>query len=429
MIVGAYLVPHPPIIIKGIGRGDEIPDTRHAYQVVAAEIAGKKPDTVVIVSPHSVMYRDRFLVAGGTGATGDFSAFGVGMAGGGISIDYDEDFADLICKIAERRGVPSVQDNEAILDHGVTVPLYFIRAAVPYARFVKISPSGLPLATHFRLGGCITLAAARERRVVVVASGDMSHKLKADGPYGFAKEGPEFDRLAKECCETADFQRLLDLDHGFREKAGECGLAGMAVMAGALDGLDAKGRVLSYECPFGVGYLVASFTTDPYVWLARANVESVVRTGESIAQLPDLPKQMLSRQAGVFVTIKKDGQLRGCIGTIGPTQENVAEEIISNSVLAALKDPRFDPVDPSELDSLTYDVDVLSPSEVVVDEQLLDPKRYGVIVSCDGRRGLLLPDLDGVNTADDQIDIALKKGGISKAEPYSLERFEVTRHV
>ena len=136
----------------------------------------------------------------------------------------------------------------------------------------------------------------------------------------------------------------------------------------------------------------------------------------------------MDTRAGAFVSLHKDGRLRGCIGTILPTASCLGEEIVRNAVSAALDDPRFDPVAPSELPRLIYSVDVLSAPEPIAGPDELDPARYGVIVSCGNRRGLLLPDLDGVDTVDQQIDIARRKGGIGAGEPYRLERFTVVRH-
>ena len=138
---------------------------------------------------------------------------------------------------------------------------------------------------------------------------------------------------------------------------------------------------------------------------------------------------MLRRQAGVFVSIHKDGKLRGCIGTFLPTRDNIAQEIISNAVSAATRDPRFDPIRPEELKWLEINVDVLSAPEKISGPEELDVKRYGVIVSSGSRRGLLLPDLDGVDTVEEQISIARRKGGIHEGEKITLERFEVVRHV
>jgi AmmeMemoRadiSam system protein A len=136
----------------------------------------------------------------------------------------------------------------------------------------------------------------------------------------------------------------------------------------------------------------------------------------------------MTEKAGAFVSIKKKGELRGCIGTFQPTTENVANEIIQNAISAATHDPRFLPVNSSELDELEYSVDVLSEPEKVASKNDLDPKRYGVIVKSGHRKGLLLPDLEGVNTVNEQISIASMKAGIYLGEKIELYRFEVKRY-
>jgi AmmeMemoRadiSam system protein A len=166
----------------------------------------------------------------------------------------------------------------------------------------------------------------------------------------------------------------------------------------------------------------------PITTLAKMTVESYVKTGKTPPVPPTLTPEM-GEKAGVFVSIhKKNGDLRGCIGTFEPQQKNVAKEVIANAVSAATRDPRFDPIGPEELDNLEYSVDVLTPPEPIKDESQLDPKRYGVIVEAGWRRGLLLPDLDGVDTAAYQIDISRQKAGIGPDEPVKLYRFEVKRY-
>lgn len=166
----------------------------------------------------------------------------------------------------------------------------------------------------------------------------------------------------------------------------------------------------------------------PIVALARRAVEEYVRTG-SAPETPGELDEAMRRPAGVFVCLKKHGELRGCIGTIEPVTECAASECIKNAVAAATQDPRFPPVDEAELGDIEYTVDVLHPAEPVGDPGQLDPKRYGVIVSKGLRRGLLLPDLEGVDTAEEQINIAALKAGIDPGEPgVTLERFEVRRY-
>ena len=165
-----------------------------------------------------------------------------------------------------------------------------------------------------------------------------------------------------------------------------------------------------------------------YVKLAKETLENYVRTGKKI-DVPDwVPDEFKKRRAGVFVSLKKHGMLRGCIGTIGPVRTSVAEEIIYNAISSGTQDPRFPAVRPEELDDLDYSVDILGAAEKIGSMDELDVKRYGVIVTSGFRRGLLLPDLEGVDTPQEQVNIALQKAGISRSERYEMERFEVIRY-
>ncbi|MDF2520344.1 MAG: uncharacterized protein K0R84_972, partial [Clostridia bacterium] len=167
---------------------------------------------------------------------------------------------------------------------------------------------------------------------------------------------------------------------------------------------------------------------DVYTRLARHTLESYIKTGRAPGFGEDLPEDMTEAKAGVFVSIKKNGQLRGCIGTISPTTESIADEIMQNAVSAGKEDPRFYPIEEEELEDLQYSVDVLMKPEPIEGPEELDVKRYGVIVRNGRKSGLLLPNLEGVDTVEEQISIALQKAGISKHEKYTMERFEVIRH-
>jgi len=164
----------------------------------------------------------------------------------------------------------------------------------------------------------------------------------------------------------------------------------------------------------------------PLAQLARKAVEGYIE-GHRVVDPGELVPEMKER-AGVFVSLKKHGQLRGCIGTFEPVQPNVAEEVIRNAISSATADPRFSPVRPRELSELEYSVDVLTSPEPVEDKSMLDPKKYGVIVEAGRRRGLLLPDLEGVDSVDMQVDICRQKAGISAAESVRLYRFQVRRY-
>ena len=164
--------------------------------------------------------------------------------------------------------------------------------------------------------------------------------------------------------------------------------------------------------------------------LARATVNAWVVERRRPGLPEDLPEEMLRERAGVFVSLHRDGRLRGCIGTIQATRKNIAEEIVENAISAATRDPRFSPVGPEELETLEISVDVLGDAEKIRSKDELDVKRYGVIVSKGFKRGLLLPNLDGVDTVDEQVAIALRKAGLSEKEKdFEMERFEVVRHV
>lgn len=163
------------------------------------------------------------------------------------------------------------------------------------------------------------------------------------------------------------------------------------------------------------------------VELAKQSIETYVRDGQQIAAPKDLPAEFAAR-AGVFVSLKKHGNLRGCIGTFEPTAVNIAEEVIRNAIAASTRDPRFPAVSEDELREIEYSVDVLSAPEKVSSISELDPRKYGVIVSHGMRRGLLLPDLEGVDTVEDQLRITRMKAGIHPADHIEIYRFTVTRY-
>lgn len=167
---------------------------------------------------------------------------------------------------------------------------------------------------------------------------------------------------------------------------------------------------------------------DYYIELAKLTLETYAKTGQIINIPDELPEEMKTKRAGVFVSLKKNGDLRGCIGTILPVTGSIAEEIIQNTVSAGTQDPRFYPVQADELDDLVYSVDILLEPEPVSSVNDLDVSKYGVIVRKGRRLGLLLPDLEGVDTPEHQVMIALQKAGITPDEQFSLERFEVIRH-
>ena len=430
-MLSAVIMPHPPIARPLVGRGEEkkISATLDAYRDASRQIAEFAPETIVIISPHNIFFRDAFYVSPGTEYSDSLSRFGA--PGDWISVPYDTELREEILRLCEEKGIPTVSDSRYAgePDHGSLIPLLFVNEAYTNYRVVRIAPSYLSDGTLMEMGCVIERAAAHlGRRITLIASGDLSHKLLPEGPYGYVKEGPEFDRRVTEMMKNGDLAAFREFPPEFRDRCAECGLPGFIMLSGALENYHVTPRFLSYEGTFGVGYAVCTFAAeDACVRLAKDSLEKYIRSGKELQRPDGLPEWMTTQRAGVFVSLHEHGDLRGCIGTIMPWYGCVADEIIALAIEAGTRDPRFMPVRAEELGELEYNVDVLSEAEPAERDQL-DARRYGVIVTLGSRRGLLLPDLEGVDTPGQQISIALMKAGIRPDEPYRLERFTVERH-
>ncbi len=256
------MVPHPPLIVPEVGRGGEkqVSTTIASYEKVADEIAELKPETIVITSPHATMYYDYFHISPGKNARGSFAMFRA--PGVKFAEEYDDELVDKICSIADDADFPcgTMGQREPELDHGTMVPLWFIRNKYKDGKIVRIGLSGLPYDYHYKLGTMIRDAAdSLGRNIVIVASGDLSHKLQDYGPYGFAKEGPEYDEKIMDVMGRAAFDELLEFDEDFCDLAAECGHRSFVIMAGAWDGVKVIPKVYSHEDVTGVGYGICSF--------------------------------------------------------------------------------------------------------------------------------------------------------------------------
>ncbi len=437
-IVFGCIVPHPPLLVPDVGGGREIEisATTKAMERLTQQLADHRPETVFIISPHGTYYHNAMGVATSKSSQGNMRSWGAR----GPDYHFDNDLEAVAALEDESRAanIPlrSIGDRSYELDHGVLVPIHFLVKGMEGAKMVPLTFSWLPLDSHFAFGQAIRRAAEKiGRRVAIVASGDLSHRLTPEAPAGFHRDGEVFDKRLVGYIEDYNVKGIMTMDEDLIEHAGECGLRSIVILLGALDGLAAKSEVLSYEGPFGVGYCVASFEVEggnpgsmhPIARLAKETVESYVRAGK-IPQPPAELAPEMKGSAGVFVSLHSHGMLRGCIGTFEPTQPNVAEEVIANAVSSASRDYRFSPVTPAELSDLEYSVDVLTEPRPVESKDDLDPKKYGVIVECGARKGLLLPDLEGVDSVDQQIEICCSKAGISPGEPTNLYCFGVKRY-
>lgn len=465
-ILSAYLFPHPPIIIQEIGMGEEkkAQKTIEGCESLAKDIKAKSPTTIILITPHGPLFSDAISISFQDELEGDFKNFN----NKSLSFKYKNNL-QLVRKILDKSYEQNIMiakideefakdyDISLKLDHGTLVPLYFVEKEYKDFRLIHITYGLLPSIDLYRFGKIIQeVVLESEENVVLIASGDLSHKLSNEGPYPYSPYGEQFDKKIVELLGKGDFKSIGSFDLDFSQRAGECGLRSLIILAGFLDKFKIKSEVLSYEGPFGVGYCNAKFLVlekdeenniyedlitlkkerienirekeDEYVSLARKSLEYYIEHRRKMKPPKYISKEMLNTRKGVFVTIKKDRMLRGCIGTIEPTQENLAEEIIQNAISAGIRDPRFETVAKEELPSLEYSVDILNSPEPISSIKELDVKKYGVIVTKGFRKGLLLPNLEGIETPEEQIRIALKKAEIREDEDYKLERFEVTRH-
>ena len=354
--------------------------------------------------------------------------------------------AEAIATEARARGLETWGIRRQPLDHGALVPLWFLAEAGWAGPTVILGLSYQEGRGLTGLGEAIAAAAhASPGRIAIVASGDMSHRLTADAPCGFHPRAREFDEEFLRLVRSGDYRSIGNIAPGLRGLAAEDAVDSTLVAASAADWQSTGHRVLHYEGPFGVGYGVAILFEAPTLpspgqntpgaadgqadgaglpRLARRSVEDALRGGRE--QPPAPAGEYLRSKRGVFVTIRhRDGRLRGCVGTFEATTPNVVAETWRNARLAAAEDSRFYPVTDDELDGLRFEVSVIQSPEDASSAVALDPRRYGVIVSTDdGRRGLLLPGIQEIETPGQQLEFAREKGGINPDEPVTIQRFQ-----
>lgn len=258
MLSFAAICPHPPLLIPEIGREDafKVQDTSSAMQELAQELTQKNIDTVVIISPHGTVFMDFMSVNLAENLSGDFTDFG-----SDIKMDYtnDTELARYIKDLADTNGLP-LQTVSEPLDHGTMVPLYFLMQNLDAARVCQLSFSYLDYGKHFTFGEIIYEAIQNtDKRVALIASGDLSHRLTPQSPTGYSPRGKEFDKMLIESLEKNDVSGILNMDSVLIEEAGECGLRSIIILLGALSNTRYRFKKLSYEGPFGVGYLVGKF--------------------------------------------------------------------------------------------------------------------------------------------------------------------------
>ncbi len=468
---GFAFMSHPPVAVPEIGKGREreIPQTLIGFRRTAKKIQEWEPEVLIIVTPHGNSFRDAISVIDNSRITGNLSNFGYYKTV--IKSVYNDVNSSLKTKW-EKQGIPNIflsktearQYNLKLeLDHGTLVPLYFIDEVYKDYEIVHVTPGHLTPMQLYKAG--MTMSEVMEEQsksYAVIASADLSHALKDSGPYQYHPDGKEFDELILEYFQENSPEKIFSIPNKVKENAKQCGYNSYAFTLGLYDKKEISINVSSYQGTFGVGYMngygevlgdktESSLKTinelskkkykdetdkeDIYVKLARKAIEEIVRNNNKLSWEDfkkdidkDKVEELEDKGAGAFVTINTNGYLRGCIGTTRSTRSNLAEEIVANAISAAMRDPRFSPVNEEELSDLNVKVDVLGELEPIENKDYLDVKKYGVVVELGDRRGLLLPDLEGINTVEEQIRIAKEKASIKHNEECKLYRFEVIRH-
>jgi len=446
---GVYgiIAPHPPIMLEAVGaeRAAVTAQTIASLRFAAKVLARFDPEIIVVLSPHAPTMPRVISVDSSPTHTGSLKEFGAPK----ISSFYrgSPKFVHELLYRLDQRDIPAIDRlalpllNSGTLDHGVIVPMSILDPTSRW-RITPISTSNLPLATYLTLGDELKKTAdALGMRLAVVGSGDCSHKLTPDAPAGHSPQAAEFDKTMISLISASDYFGLSTLDPLQVNEAGQCGLRSFIAVGAAA--APAYTRVLSYENPWGVGYLTAivnehlaplednaslhswGLFTNP-VTLAKSAIKFFLLTGNMLE-----PKLSNDRDfpvcAGVFVSLYKEGQLRGCIGSIYPVCDDLAHEIARSAVQAAIADCRFPPVSIDELEGLSIKVDVINQPRACEFSDL-DPKKWGVIVYSGTKKGLLLPDIENIDTPEQQLDLAKQKAELTPNELYTLERFSVTRY-
>ncbi|HYM51530.1 MAG TPA: AmmeMemoRadiSam system protein A, partial [Candidatus Limnocylindrales bacterium] len=356
-------------------------------------------------------------------ASGHLARFGAPRVA--LDVPVDLELAQALVRAARADGFRVSPCDDRGLDHGTMVPLWLLPRTRAGKRFVFIGICGWSRARLLAFGEWLHGFLA-DRSAILIASGDLSHRLTEAAPYGFRPQGRVFDERVIEALRSSEWEDIASLDADSVEAAGECGLRPLTILLGAARAAGLRSEVLSYEGPFGVGYPVATFnaTTPDYdvAALARSAIAGYLERRETIAPPEPIPAALRAPSA-VFVTLRRDGVLRGCVGTIRPTRATAAHEIVHYAIASAVRDPRFEPVEPAEVSMLSVHVHLLDAPEPVEGTDALDPARYGLIVRSGDRQGLLLPNVDGIRTAAEQLAAALEKAGIDADASIELLRF------
>lgn len=471
-LIKSYVLPHAPVLIPEVEDNDRsyCAETCNSMKNIAKEIVSLMPKRIVIVSPHGALFSDAISVNYSRKIKGNLEQYGTEKVN--IVADNDIPFIDKLSILSAKKGITLAKmDNsltevfglEDSLDYGATVPLYFIQKEYFNKSLSLEKDTEIVCLTYGLLGvdelysfgislrECIESSG---KETIFIASADLSHCLSQFGPYSFSYYGEIYDQMVLESLKKSDPFSFLTCSDKKREKAQTCSFQSIAILFGLYDKKIFKSKILSYEFPFGVGYLVASLNEmdgispsvenklkkwliskkinikkleNDYIRLARDTVEFFVKNKKR--PFFDRNKYNIPfKSAACFVTLKNESGLRGCIGSAYPLRQDLFQEIIENAISVCDKDDRFEEVDESELSELFISVDVISEPQKVGGILDLNPKKFGIVVETKEKQGVLLPEIEGIRTPSDQLRLALKKAGIDEYEEYTIKRFTVERH-
>lgn len=428
MLQTSALMCHAPIVIPSIAgdREREVRASTLAMREAASRVVRSLPDALVLFSPHAPRPRSAYGIFGAERLEGTFERFGRPEIG--AVLEGAPRLARAMAEAAGKAGAKvELLPDGTELDHGSLVPLWFLGEAGWCGPTVVVSLPAFPrLDDHERAGRAFAEALVGIR-AAWVASGDMSHRLTADAPGGFHPRAKDFDRAVREAVERRAYVSVRGIDENLRELAGEDVLDTLLLAASATGGSSEGGEVLSYEAPFGVGYLVAILSGDQD--LSRRLVSAARGALAQPAPRSTLAPRGLPWAKGVFVTLWSGNELRGCVGRFDRAFDaDIELEVADCAFQSATSDTRFAPVTKEEARALRVEISLLGGLEPVSDPRAeLDPDRWGVVVTEGKRRGTLLPGVQGVRTAAAQVSIAMRKAGITLGESVRVFRYPVVK--
>lgn len=439
-------MPHAPILIPEIAkdRNHAVAASQSSMERVGKEVATVDPDIVIVLSPHAPRRTNAFGIYRHPNLKGALIQFGWYRPF--FEFSNDRLTINAIIEAGRQHNLRFFDIADEALDHGATVPLYFLHKTGWQGKVVVLGLGPQDDRMLMSLGACIrSTMEAKRTRFVLIASGDMSHRVTRNAPCGYHPDAANWDKQLIRLVQSADIEGIRNMNQDKRTQAAEDSVDSLKVTLGAINETAFHPTIYSYEAPFGVGYGTARLTQDTSM-AATQNV--LIKQQPQTQQLPLLARiavmkhlhldsnneplfdaSMRNWKAGVFVTIRtKSGDLRGCIGTIEPQHPDILEETRRNAVASAFQDHRFHAIVANELPNLCFEVSILHPPEPVTNLDALDPQSDGLIIHTkDGRRGLMLPDIPQLNTVEKQIEAICRKVNIPRDTPMDFQTFKVEK--